>query len=67
MPESAEFFVRVICRAESIRVSALRMAKYSNSSMDYFMEMPIREFQAWVETVNAEIEREQEAIKKQKP
>lgn len=31
------------------------------------MEMPIREFQAWVETVNTEIEREQEAIKKQKP
>ena len=43
------------------------MAKYSNSSMDYFMEMPIRQFQAWVETVNAEIERDQEAIKKQKP
>ncbi len=43
------------------------MAKYSNSSMDYFMEMPIMECHGWVETVHAEITREQEAIKKQKP
>ena len=43
------------------------MAKYSNSSMDYFMEMPIAVFQSWVETVNADIERDQDAIKKQKP
>ena len=41
------------------------MAKYSNSSMEYFLKMPIAEFQSWVETVNAEIEQEQEAIKKQ--
>jgi hypothetical protein len=68
MREGAGFFTQ--CgEISTIRLSALRLAKYSNTPIGYFMEMPIGEFYAWIKVMNAEIERENkevEAIKKQK-
>lgn len=49
-----------------IRVSCLRLAKYSQSPLEFFLEMPLSDLCGWIETVNNEIEAEEEAGKKQK-
>ena len=40
------------------------MAQFTKTPIDFFLRMPIGEFYKWVETVNAEMERESEEIKK---
>lgn len=62
MPEGAEFF-NGIALGESLRRSALRMAKYSNSPIGVFLEMPTGEFGCWMKIMNAEIDLENEKIK----
>ena len=42
----------------------MRMAKYSNSPISVFLEMPTGEFGCWMKTMNAEIELENDAAKK---
>ena len=49
-----------------IRVSCLRLAKYSQSPLEFFLEMPLSDLCGWIETVNNEIEAEEEAGEKQK-
>lgn len=65
MPEGSRFFAPIRLIIEEIRVSCLRLAKYSQSPLDYFMEMPITDLCEWISTVNQEIDAEEEAIKKQ--
>ena len=40
------------------------MAKYSNSPIGVFLEMPTGEFGCWMNIMNAEIDIENEAAKK---
>jgi len=40
------------------------MAKYSNSPIGVFLEMPTGEFGCWIKIMNAEIELEKDAAKK---
>ena len=47
-----------------IRTSALRLAKYSKSPIDYFLELSIGDFYAWVQTMNEEIDIEREMAKR---
>lgn len=49
-----------------IRVSCLQLAKYSQSPLEFFLEMPLSDLCGWIETVNNEIEAEEEAGEKQK-
>lgn len=63
MPQGTEFF-NGIALGESLRRSALRMAKYSNSPISVFLEMPTGEFSCWMKIMNAEIDLENEAAKK---
>ena len=42
----------------------MRMAKYSNSPVGVFLEMPTGEFGCWMKIMKAEIELENEAAKK---
>ncbi len=51
---------------EEIRVSCLRLAKYSQSPLEFFLEMPLSDLCGWIEAVNNEIEAEEEACEKQK-
>ena len=63
MPQGTEFF-NGIALGENLRRSALRMAKYSNSPIGVFLEMPTGEFDCWMKIMNAEIDIENEAAKK---
>lgn len=44
-------------------MSALRLAKYTNTPVYYYLSLDIEEFCIWVQTVNKEIEAENKAIK----
>ena len=50
-----------------MKVSALRMAKYSYTSIEYFLSLPLAEFKDWTQIINAEIQRENEDIKRKTP
>ena len=41
----------------------MRMAKYTGTSIGYFLEIPIDDFYEWIKVMNAEIDRENKAIK----
>ena len=41
----------------------MRMAKYSQTPIGYFLEMPISEFLLWMEIISGEIKRENREIK----
>ncbi len=66
MPEGTRFFAPIKLIVEEIRVSCLRLAKYSQSPLDFFLEMPVTDLCGWIETVNGEIEAEEEACSKTK-
>lgn len=66
MFEGTRFFAPIKLIVEEIRVSCLRLAKYSQSPMEFFLEMPLSDLCGWIETVNNEIEAEEEACEKQK-
>ena len=62
MPYGPGFFTR--CGdVSNLRLSALRLAKYSTTSIGYFLEMPSDEFYEWVRVMNGEIERENNEMK----
>ena len=42
----------------------MRMAKYTNTPIDFFLNLPIDEFYDWVRSVNDEVKRENDALKK---
>lgn len=44
----------------------MRLAKYSQSPLGYFLELSLADLCGWIEVVNREIEAEEEACKKQK-
>jgi hypothetical protein len=68
MCEGSGFFTQ--CgEISNIRLSALRLAKYSNTPIGWFLELPMGEFYAWIKVMNAEVDRENketEAITKRK-
>ena len=66
MFEGARFFAPIKLIVEEIRVSCLRLAKYSQSPLEFFLEMPLSDLCGWIETVNNEIEAEEKACEKQK-
>lgn len=66
MFEGTRFFAPIKLIVEEIRVSCLRLAKYSQSPLEFFLEMPSSDLCGWIETVNNEIEAEEEACEKQK-
>jgi hypothetical protein len=47
-----------------LRLSALRLAKYSNTPIGWFLELPVGEFYAWMEVIGSEIKRENDEIDK---
>ena len=47
-----------------LRLCALRLAKYSQSLVGYFLELPIGDFYEWVKVMNEEIEQEIAAQKR---
>ena len=47
-----------------LKLSALRLAKYSKSPVGYFLELPIGDFYEWVKVMNEEMEREIAAHKR---
>lgn len=63
MLAGAEFFTAV-GPLNTIRLSVLRVAKYSGSPIEYFMTMPIGDFYEWVKVVNEEVKRENKEIEK---
>ena len=66
MPEGTRFFAPIKLIVEEICVSCLRLAKYSQSPLEYFLEMPVTDLCKWIEVVNNEIEAEEEACSKTK-
>ena len=62
MPQGTEFF-NGIALGDSLRHSALRMAKYSKSPIDMFLKMPAGELSHWINVFNAEIELDAEMAK----
>lgn len=66
MPEGTRFFAPIKLIVEEIRVSCLRLAKYSQSPLEFFLEMPVTDLCGWIETVNREIEAEEDACSKTK-
>ena len=42
----------------------MRLARYTKTPISYFLKQPIDSFVAWIKTMNKEIERENEGIKK---
>lgn len=48
---------------EDIRGNTLRMAKYSETPMSYFLDLPMSNYCQWIETINAEIKAEDKQAK----
>ena len=46
--------------------SAMRLSRYTKTPISYFLKQPIDIFIAWIQTMNKEIERENQAIEKSK-
>ena len=65
MPEGTRFFAPIRLIVEEIRVSCLRLAKYSQSPLGYFLGLSLTDLCGWIAVVNREIEAEEEACKKQ--
>ena len=57
----AEFFAGCLS-VESYRLNVLRLAKYSNTSVEFFMEMQAQELGDWFMTAIDEVKREQKAV-----
>ena len=62
MPDGAEFFTRQCGDLSTLRLSALRLSKYSNTSIDFFLRIPIDEFYAWIDVMNGEVARENQEM-----
>lgn len=62
MPDGAEFFTRQCGDLSTLRLSALRLSKYSNTSIDFFLSIPIDEFYAWIDVMNGEVARENQEM-----
>ena len=43
-------------------LNTVRMAKYTHTSIGFFLDLPIEEYASWQSIINAEIERENKAI-----
>lgn len=65
MLESAEFFASQGA-VENIRLSAMRLAKYTKTPIGWFLDQPIGDFYEWIQVMNEEVEREEEEMKKAK-
>lgn len=63
MSDGAEFFTRQCGDLSTLRLSALRLSKYSNTSIDFFLRIPIDEFYAWIDVMNGEVARENQEMK----
>lgn len=63
MPHGSEFFTGQCGEISSLRLSALRLSRYSSTSIDFFLGLPIGEFYEWISVMNAEIARENEEMK----
>ena len=59
----AEFFAGCLS-VESYRLNVLRLAKYSNTPVDFFMEMQAQELGNWFMTAIEETQREKKEIEK---
>ena len=62
MLDGAEFFTRQCGDLSTLRFSALRLSKYSNTSIDFFLRIPIDEFYAWIDVMNGEVARENQEM-----
>lgn len=62
MSDGAEFFTRQCGDLSTLRLSALRLSKYSNTSIDFFLRIPIDEFYAWIDVMNGEVARENQEM-----
>lgn len=62
MLDGAEFFTRQCGDLSTLRLSALRLSKYSNTSIDFFLRIPIDEFYAWIDVMNGEVARENQEM-----
>ncbi len=62
MPDGAEFFTRQCGDLSTLRLSALRLSKYSNTSIDFFLSIPIDEFYVWIDVMNGEVARENQEM-----
>ena len=62
MLDGAEFFTRQCGDLSTLRLSALRLSKYSNTSIDFFLHIPIDEFYAWIDVMNGEVARENQEM-----
>ena len=56
-----EFFAGCLS-VDSYRTNVLRLGKYSNSPVDFFMEMQARDLGEWFKTAIEEVEREKKEI-----
>ena len=65
MPEGAGFFTQY-GEISDVDLTALRMAKYSNTPIGWFLELPVGEFYSWMKVIGLEIKRENDEIKKMK-
>ena len=65
MPGGTEFFAGCLS-IDSYRKNVLRLAKYSNTSIDFFMEMQAQELGEWFMTAIEEVEREKKEIEAMK-
>ena len=63
MSHGAEFFTRECGELSSLRLSALRLAKYTHTPIGFFLRLPIDEFYEWIAVMNGEIQREEKEIK----
>ena len=62
MLDGAEFFTRQCGDLSTLRLSALRLSKYSNTSIDFFLRIPIDESYAWIDVMNGEVARENQEM-----
>ncbi len=42
----------------------MRLAKYTKTPINYFLDLPLDEFHEWIKITNAEIKRESKEIEK---
>ena len=63
MRQGTGFFIPLRRVIEDIRGNTLRMAKYSETPMSYFLDLPMSNYCKWIETINAEIKAEDKQAK----
>ena len=47
----------------SLRLTVLRMSKYSSTPLGFFMGLPLTELLEWIKIVNDEVKRENDELK----